>query len=492
MGRCSVLFLLQMLSKTENIPTKVLLSAAAGLLAMGCQTTGRNQPPPEWEEVVIELPPCPPTELAAATEPRHPSYETAPVFAASALLHRELLGGPNHEIREDVINDGLVHHFCIDSDFGTFHGAGRDEAVVRVHEVYAIAALQDLSNAGAFGRGAGDSAVSLVTSPFRGIARILRNPLHILAVIPAPVAAVAGAVRSTQQLIEMGFTPEYARTVVGYYRARRNLAARYGVSAESDNPVLNASLDAVAWEFYAGGLPLDVVERFVPTPGVPRVQAFEGARGSAAPIADAAADRLLARDANTRMRRMGVERDARRAFNQHPAYDRGLRGGIVGALWEMEEVENRVEVIDEALAAPDRHAARAKRHEFEMLAAYHERVAPLTEITTVWPFAAARRLDGALIIAVYCDHAAWTESTAQRFYEMRDCLLPVGDPAGAGIPSDTEVWLAGSASPAATARIAALGWTPYPEALLLLADPYDDDASEVAGPPLDPVTAGAE
>ena len=461
---------------TKILPN-LFLALAIVLVAAGCRTT--RQAGPELETVEIELPPCPPTKLAEADHPRHPSFETPPVHAASELLHHEWLGGEHHEVREEVLNDGLMHHFCIDSDFGTFHAVGREAAVVRVHEVYAIAELQALSDAGAFGRGVGDSAVSLVTSPFRGVARIVRNPLHIISVIPGPFALAAGAVRSTQQLMEMGFTEEYAKTIVGYYSARRRLAERYGVSANSDNPVLNASLDAVAWEFYAGGLPMDVVERFVPTPGVPRVEAFDGARGSAAPIADAAADRLLARDANTRMRRMDVDRDIRRAFNDHPAFDGGLRGGLVAALWEMEEVEHRVEVIEEALGASDRHEARAMRREFEMLAAYHARIGPLTEIVTAWPFASARRFDGALVVAVYCDHAAWTETTAQKFFELRDCLAV--EP-GVDLEDNTEVWLAGPATPAAKAHITALGATPYPEALLLLEDPPEEGPDE----PLEP------
>ena len=443
------------------------------MLASGCQTTRGPSPEAKLEAAVVELAPCPPPVVTEYTLHSLESFEAPPTYLASELIPYDLLGGPHHQVREIVHNDGLMHHFCIQSEFGTFHALGPRQAGLRVAEVYAIAELQALSNAGAFGRGAGDATVSLVTSPFRGVVRIIRNPLHLLAIIPAPVAVAVGAVRSTQQLIEMGFTEEYAKTVVGYYSARRNLAERYGVRADSDNPVLNASLDAVAWEFYAGGLPMDVAERFVPVPGVPRVQAFEGAQGSAAPIADAAADRLLARDAGTRMRRMDINGDTRRALNEHLAFDGGARGGFVAALWEMEDLENRQFAIEEALATPDRHAAIALRREFEMLAAYDERVAPLTKIVTVHPFASARRFDGKLVIAVYAHHAAWTASTAHRFRELRECL------AGTEGIDDAEVWLSGPATPMIKTQLAALGWTPYADARFLLDDTPEEDEEPV-------------
>lgn len=431
-------------------------SGAAGLL--GCRTLPNRQGAPS-ETADYALPACPP---AAVETPVPPGYEARPVFEAATLIHERYQMGQHHRVRETVWSDGLRHHFCIDSDFGTFHAVGAAAAEERVREVFAIAALQELSNMAAAGEGVREGAASVVTAPFRGVAAVIRNPLHLIAIIPAPVALVVGAARSTQQLIELGFTEEYAKTIVGYYRARGDLAARFGVSARSDNPVLNESLDAVAWEFYAGRLPLSVVERMLPIPGIPRVEAFEGARGSAAPVADAVADRVWARDARTRMRRLGATREVRREFEAHPAFDGRARHAVVEALWTMEEVEGRVAIIPEMAAVATRDEAYAVRRAFEMLAGYHETVAPLALIERALPFPVARRADGGRVIAVYSDHAAWIPESAHRFRELARCL------AAEDAAPLTEVWIAGPASTETQLQLAAMGWTPYPETLGLL------------------------
>src|SRR3954468_16679294 len=83
--------------------------------------------------------------------------EPAPVLKASALLTPALLKGPHHSVADAVTTEGFFHQFTVSSEFGPFEALGRSQLAVRIQEIDALAALQDVSKTEVFLTAAGQS-----------------------------------------------------------------------------------------------------------------------------------------------------------------------------------------------------------------------------------------------------------------------------------------------------------------------------------------------
>src|SRR5262249_37643486 len=105
---------------------------------------------------------------AAGDEP----YETPGDLKTADFLDASLLKGPNHQIEEKVVTDGVFNTYTITSKFGTWRVQGTSLAAVRVHEIGALVQLKEVDKiavaAGGVAASAvniGKSAVAVVTHP---------------------------------------------------------------------------------------------------------------------------------------------------------------------------------------------------------------------------------------------------------------------------------------------------------------------------------------
>ena len=85
----------------------------------------------------------------AAAQPKG-AYETPPVLAGTELAPAALLKGPLHTVAEPVAMEGFFGHFVIESKFGKFSVVGVNMLGVRVNELRAIEALQEVQKSQAF------------------------------------------------------------------------------------------------------------------------------------------------------------------------------------------------------------------------------------------------------------------------------------------------------------------------------------------------------
>ncbi|MEM9553147.1 MAG: hypothetical protein AAGC60_02735 [Acidobacteriota bacterium] len=109
--------------------------------------------------------------LASATGAAEP-YEEPPTLGASDLLPADLLAGERHAIDPEVPTDGFVAYFTIHSDYGTFKAASLEEVHRRVHEIYAIAALDEMSRTEV----AGNALIEGAKQPFLAAQNVLTQP----------------------------------------------------------------------------------------------------------------------------------------------------------------------------------------------------------------------------------------------------------------------------------------------------------------------------
>ena len=69
---------------------------------------------------------------------------------ASEILPAELIQGPHYRVQDTVVSYGYMHHWTVDTDFGTFEATGDGALRKTIREIYAIAALKKVSQSEAF------------------------------------------------------------------------------------------------------------------------------------------------------------------------------------------------------------------------------------------------------------------------------------------------------------------------------------------------------
>ena len=78
------------------------------------------------------------------------TFEVPSNRLASQILPANLISGPYHQVREDVISYGYMHHYTVDSEFGVFEVTGDGALRKLVNEFSAIASLQEFKLTDAF------------------------------------------------------------------------------------------------------------------------------------------------------------------------------------------------------------------------------------------------------------------------------------------------------------------------------------------------------
>ncbi|MEN9974051.1 MAG: hypothetical protein RLZZ282_57 [Verrucomicrobiota bacterium] len=121
------------------------LARYAGMLAMAAP----------WIAMLESITPCGAQENAAA------AFESGVLLPASDLLPADLLQGSSYRVRDEVVTDGYMAHFQIDSDFGGFDAIGVPQANRRIVEAQAIRKLVETSKSDLFAEGMTQAELAL-------------------------------------------------------------------------------------------------------------------------------------------------------------------------------------------------------------------------------------------------------------------------------------------------------------------------------------------
>lgn len=200
-------------------------------------------------------------------------FEQGLVLSAAELLPAEILQGPSHRVRDQVVTDGYMAHFKVDSDFGTFDAIGVSQVKYRIAEAEAIRKLVDTSKGDLFAEGMKRS----ITQPIDAVKNIVQNPVdsikqapktvtHFFTKVGSAIGRGAGKVSDRMKSEEPEPTAaevgssigNTAKNAAGFDKAKLDTAKQLGVDPYSDNTRLQEEMDKVTWAFFAGGLPLRV------------------------------------------------------------------------------------------------------------------------------------------------------------------------------------------------------------------------------------------
>ena len=390
------------------------------------------------------------------------AFETAVELNASELLPAELLRGPSHRVRDQVVTDGFMAHFEIDTDFGTFEAVGVPQVERRIVEANAIRKLVETSKGDLFAEGLKRS----VTQPIDAVKNIAKDPVTSLKRAPKTVghffSKIGGSIergvnKVQESAKEEGEGPSAAqvgnaaKNAAGFDKARLDTAKQLGVDPYSDNTRLQEEMDKVTWAFFAGGLPLRIGAAVVSAGVAVAATNMVGIPEDTYALTQA---ELALRDHNS-LTAMGVKGGDIKAFEIQPNLSTTRRHRIVKSLEALPGAAGRGRIILLANSCATPGQADFLVAALSMLEARQR--AGTADYKTLHVFGrlpGAVTAAGTLEVPAPVDHVTWTEQVAA--FSQRDDL---GTAAKALVHT-------GRLSPAAEAGFTAAGWqvvaVPYP------------------------------
>jgi len=322
---------------------------------------------------------------------------------------------------------------------------------VRAAEMQALARLEETTRAEAVVGGAKDSA----QQTRHAAGQTIRDPAGTVERAPESVgrlfSRLGGKVeKRVEKMTGTGDSSASSDQPEGIAKTRRSLAQKLGVDPYTDNPLLSAKLDQVArWE-RAGALALSV--------GTSGASIWAGIATKTLNLVWTMTPEEVRAANEKRLTNLSprASADEIRVFLRNPAFSPTMQTLFVDQL-ELFGVPRRSaslvrgprgceSLIRLAGQMENYDQARFLVAATSLLAAYHQRVVPLSSVESRGRLAVGLTSAGLLILAVPVDCLAWT-----------DKLMEFGNRSDIHA-SRREILITGSATPLARQELSARGW----------------------------------
>ncbi len=369
---------------------------------------------------------------AAAKEPvaarSQAAFEAAPVLAGVQIAPEALLKGPLHTVAEPIALDGFFGRFAIESKFGTFSVVGVSMLAVRVNELQAIAALQEVQKSQAFQ----DSLLRAASAPVQLVQSAVTNPIGTVENVGQGLGSVLGRVgflaRSGVQSVTdsaSGAAPApsnlppapagetipsaFTGDPFGYNKARRDWARQLNIDPYTSNPVLRPLLDNAAAASFAGNFAVNTAIGAV-SMGANFVVAMDTDVRDAVwnqPAVD------LARQNEAQLIAMGVSARTTRDFLRNRWFTPSLQTALVAALSKLGNVAGAESLIQVASAVQGETRVRFMVESLRMLAEYQKKESDLAKLRMSGMVPVGVAGNGTLVVAAAIDYAYWDKAASE-------------------------------------------------------------------------------
>lgn len=397
-------------------------------------------PPPPAKAAQAPLPPPPPE---AAT------YEEPPVLKASAILRPEFLSGNGWRVQEDVPTWAGRNSYVLESEFGTFDIEGNALLVRRIQELSAIRELRNISKSDEYK----EALKKAAKSPLVAAKGLVEHPVKTITGIPKGIFKMVGRAGNSIKNAAQGheknpYEDSTTQQMIGFSKAKRELAAKLGVDPYSSNPVLQKELNGHAWTTFAGALTFRIAT--LPAGG-DIANALTAARVTntfnAALRDKSPADLRIMSEGM--LQQMGCSVSLSESFLANNAFSPSAQTAFVLNLNELTGVKSipiLVQLANEQCA--DESDALFFVETSRILAQVHSKDVPLHAVGAFDILPVAWAKDGRLILALEWDYAAWTQRAADFIGRFKEAKFP-DRTANTGYV----IALSGFASPAAAAGV---------------------------------------
>lgn len=362
-------------------------------------------------------------------------FESSPLLAGSEFAPSALLKGPLHTVVEPVMLDGYFGRFVIESRFGKFSVVGERMLAVRVHELSAIEALQNVQQSQSFQ----DALLKSASAPIQFVQGAVTDPSKTVENVAQGLESVFDRIgflaKTTVQSVsdaasDQGSAPTqrqpgpgptgaapsaFTSDPFGYNKARRDWARKLNIDPYTSNPVLRPLLDKAAAASFAGSFAVDTALGAVSMPVNVAVEMDTSVRDQVwnQPPLD------LAQSNEAKLLAMGVDGRTTRDFLRNTWFTPSLQTALVSALSRLGNVGGVESVIQVAARIQGETRARFLLESVQMLGRYHEKEGRLTRVAMSNFVVVGIESDGTRVAAVAIDYAYWDRTASEFVHRER-------------------------------------------------------------------------
>jgi hypothetical protein len=379
-------------------------------------------------------------------------YEEPVTLKASEVVSAEFLGSELYKVDPKVVNDGFMNLYQVESRFGKWEVSSTNLLGVRLNEIRAMVEMQKIDENDLRKDAAGDDVNELK----EGATQLVNDPQ----------GALEGAASGVKKMFKLGgeaWASHHTREdenklesagklVVGYDKAKRELAGQLGVDPYSTNPDLQKELDRLATAASQGSAATMLAKAFIPG-GLGLVVSATSMSQALNELVITSSEtelRIINRD---KLTAMNIDPELIELFLDDSKSTATQKTYITGSLENMTDTKWRENFIAHAIGPPADDVAMFRVRSATMYAQYHEEKAKIDRFELAGNFAFAVDVNNALVVQAPVDHLLWTpelESVLQALESARE---------EQGNISDMLIWISGTASDVAADEIERRGWS---------------------------------
>jgi len=394
-------------------------------------------------------------------------FESAPEESPGLSLPATEVSGEDFHVHDPVSSDGLMHHYLIESRFGSFPAYGRSALTVRLREVAALATIARTSDAQVALK-----SVSLgIQEDVHSMVKVATNPVGVVTGIPRGIGHLLGGYRAQAQEISRQasqtlhggnkaspdgtqsdtgkrlasqserLAKDAADHYLGLTAAERRWYAKLGVDPYTDNEVLRNAVRRLAKIDAAASLGM----RFAPV-GIP----FAGEVNRALDVIYNEDPAVLRKRRHEELAADSLTETEVAVFEKTALLNPTRQTLLVEAVKSLAGVTDRSELLRHAVGVTTEEEMEVFLASVTQLVRFHARQ-PVARIIGGVRIPCATLADGRVVIFGAFDAVYWTRQVAGYEATLREAL--------ATGTRGRDVWFTGSVSPRARAELERLGWS---------------------------------
>lgn len=374
-------------------------------------------------------------------------FQKLPItLSAGKTLPEDLQKGPNFQVDDAIVNDGLINSYYLQTDYGTLKIVSDTLYLERIAELRALEHMEQLEQTEQFTEAMKKGAMA----PVNTVKSLATEPVDTVKAIGSGISNWVSDIGSAA----VSDDPDQAgvfSTAIGYAAAKRAYAYEYGINPYTDFEPVQDKLGEIARANILGGLTPKIAFGLIKKP-VGTVLKVTATADSMKKLSRDKSPEELDDINQEKLKMMGVSEEVSKRFLRNYNYDPQEKTLLVGSLDAMQGVSQRDTVILSASHAQDKSVARYHRIQAQMMLGYHQNVSPAKTILSINGGLALQNHNGVIIGLAPYDYAAWTSTLDNK--EKKTSKILESMPGVTG----KELWVAGRVAHPARTTIENRGW----------------------------------
>jgi hypothetical protein len=366
---------------------------------------------------------------------------------AEQVLPTGQLEGPNYRIEPQVLNDGLVNTYRLDTKYGPLTVEGTPLLLERLGELRALDRIEKVESSEVYKTALKEGA----KSPLKGAG----------ALIDDPVATVKGAAQGIGRwMSDIGRSISskdphqagVAQTALGQAAAKRAFAYDFGIDPYTRFKPLQKSLDDLGWAMAGGGLTTKVAFSLIPGASGIVVSATGVTSSMKALVRDKSPAQLDTIN-RAELLKMGVSATVIDAFLGNSTFSPQDKTIIVGELASLKGVRGRSDFISSAALVDSLSLATFMRYRAQMIGRYQNEVGGIESFVKIEKTLFLKTKRGDCVGLFPIDRIAYDAEMVEKLKVLEQAIAKQP-----GVRSK-QLWIGGPVEPEALAVLKQRGWT---------------------------------